>query len=139
MPGYGSPLGIITGFPRISSVHDPRIQNSQNHAVSKTTTCYILLFASDRTPSRDIGKNHFESVADEEQLKILQQGIAAWNDWRARNPELMAPDLSGADLRRANLSGAYFEDAQLRGADFRGANLSKAYLGFGEQRNRKPA
>ena len=36
-----------------------------------------------------------KSVADEEHLKIIRQGVAAWNDWRQKNPKLR-PDLSGA-------------------------------------------
>ena len=55
-------------------------------------------------------------MADEEQLKILRQGIAAWNKWREENPE--APDLRGADLRGAILVGA----------DLCGANLFRAHL-----------
>jgi hypothetical protein len=41
-------------------------------------------------------------MANEEHLKILRQGVAAWNEWRRENPELR-PDLSGADLNKANV------------------------------------
>jgi hypothetical protein len=33
------------------------------------------------------------------------QGVAAWNEWRLKNPDIR-PDLSGADLREANLDVA---------------------------------
>lgn len=37
-------------------------------------------------------------MADEEQLKIIRQGVAAWNDGREKNPEVR-PDLIGAHLK----------------------------------------
>jgi uncharacterized protein YjbI with pentapeptide repeats len=88
-------------------------------------------------------------MADQSQLAILQQSVTAWNTWRARNPSIIIPDLSGvnlyeanlyganlsrANLYRANLSGAYLVDANLSGdtnlshANLSGANLSGAYL-----------
>ena len=62
-------------------------------------------------------------MADQEQLKILQQGVAAWNEWRKKHPDIQ-PDLLGTTLRRA-----YLEEANLRGAILRGANLQNANLG----------
>ena len=50
-------------------------------------------------------------MANEEHLKIIQQGVAAWNEWREKNAELH-PDLSDAVLREANL-----REANLNGAD----------------------
>ena len=98
----------------------------------------MLHFASDRTPSRDIGKNDFESMADEELLKIIWRGAAAWNDWREKNPELSRLDLykaplQGVSLQQANLQGAYLRGAYLQGASLQqaklqGANLYRAYL-----------
>ncbi|NQT47472.1 MAG: pentapeptide repeat-containing protein, partial [Chloroflexi bacterium] len=41
-------------------------------------------------------------MANKEHLKILKQGVAAWNKWREENPK-DTPDLSGADLSKANL------------------------------------
>jgi uncharacterized protein YjbI with pentapeptide repeats len=67
-------------------------------------------------------------MADEEQLKILRQGVAAWNDWREKNPEVLHPDLRGAELGGACLRNANFRDANLAGADFRGADLRGADL-----------
>jgi hypothetical protein len=66
-------------------------------------------------------------MANPEHLKILKQGVGAWNKWRAKNPDVM-PDLREAerfrlDLRRANLS-----EADLTGADLGGALLVKADL-----------
>jgi uncharacterized protein YjbI with pentapeptide repeats len=74
-------------------------------------------------------------MANEEQLKILRQGLGLWNNWRDEHPDIK-PDLSGAtfhDLISANLRGADLTGADLRGAhlfeaDFQGANLSNAAL-----------
>jgi uncharacterized protein YjbI with pentapeptide repeats len=67
-------------------------------------------------------------VADEEHLQIiLLQGVAAWNEWREKNPELF-PDLSGADLHEANLRGANLTSANLSGAKLSEANLYMANL-----------
>ena len=65
-------------------------------------------------------QNDAKSVASEEHLQIIRQGVAAWNDWRKKNPELM-PDLSDADLRDLDFAG-------LRGANLSWANLSWANL-----------
>jgi hypothetical protein len=65
-------------------------------------------------------------VANEEHLALLRQGIIAiWNDWRDRNPYI-DPDLTGADLAELNLRGANLSRANLSGADLRGANLIDA-------------
>jgi hypothetical protein len=53
-------------------------------------------------------QNYCESVAVEEHLKIIRQGVAAWN-------------LSGANLSGAHLSGK----ADLSAADLSGAFLSR--------------
>jgi len=36
-------------------------------------------------------------MANEEHLKILRQGVEAWNKWRKANPNIQ-PDLGRADL-----------------------------------------
>lgn len=71
-------------------------------------------------------------------VDVLNQGVAAWNKWRAADPDIV-PDLSGANLSRlrnmglagANLSRArligtnldhsYLKDCDLQGADLTGA------------------
>jgi uncharacterized protein YjbI with pentapeptide repeats len=67
-------------------------------------------------------------VASEDHLKILQQGVAAWNDWRQKNLKLRRPDLGGANLGAANIGGAHLDRANLYRANLRGANLIKANL-----------
>ena len=69
---------------------------------------------------------------DPTHLRILREGVEAWNEWREDNPELV-PALSGTDLRRGNFRAADFSradlrDANLSGADLRQANLSEADL-----------
>ena len=73
-------------------------------------------------------------MADEEQLRILKQGVEAWNAWR-KQARYIRVDLGGADLRRADLRGADLSGADLSGADLRGADLREADLSeaiFGE-------
>jgi hypothetical protein len=93
-----------------------------------------------------------ETMANAEQLQILDQGVDAWNDWRDTHlgpkPDLRGADLSGralirihfrdvdlreailskADLRGSGLGGAKLDHADLRGTDLRGANLRGASL-----------
>ncbi|HEV8484757.1 MAG TPA: toll/interleukin-1 receptor domain-containing protein [Blastocatellia bacterium] len=71
-------------------------------------------------------------MANEEHLKILRQGVKAWNQWRERNPEIQ-PNLSGAglkseDLTNANLSHTDMTDAILCYANFKTTDLSYAIL-----------
>ncbi len=66
-------------------------------------------------------------MANSEQIKILYQGVEAWNKWRDKNDEIK-PDLSGANLSWRYLSGAYLFEANLSGADLEGANLGWAFL-----------
>lgn len=61
-------------------------------------------------------------MANEEQLAVLRQGVAAWNRWRKEHDEAY-PDLHGADLCQVRLNRA-----NLHGADLRKANLSQASL-----------
>lgn len=66
-------------------------------------------------------------MADNEHLKILKQGIDAWNSWRAANPEIR-PDLSWADLSNMSLSGGNFREANLSWANLSGADLTWVFL-----------
>ncbi len=86
-------------------------------------------------------------MANQEQLKILKQGVSIWNKWRAENisaeidlsqvylresdlykVNLREANLIGADLRRADLSEANLREANLVGADLSNANLSNTDL-----------
>jgi hypothetical protein len=71
-------------------------------------------------------------VANEEHLKILEQGVEVWNRWRRENPEII-PDLANGDFRNRDFSGANFCDANFHETDlvytnFTGANLKQANL-----------
>lgn len=71
-------------------------------------------------------------MANEEHLKILNQGVEVWNRWREENPDIL-PDFNGADLsdarlRGADLSGAVLFVAKLRRADLYAAALNKVLL-----------
>ena len=71
-------------------------------------------------------------MANQEQLKVLKEGVQVWNEWRARNldyqVDLFGADLEGADLKGVDLSGADLRQANLWKADLREANLSGANL-----------
>ncbi|MEM8721795.1 MAG: pentapeptide repeat-containing protein [Cyanobacteria bacterium P01_G01_bin.39] len=78
-------------------------------------------------------------MTNEEQLKILKQGVEVWNRWRQDNPEI-TPDLSELDLAHEDfilleLSNGTFgsnsgliiinmSQANFRNVDFSGASLS---------------
>lgn len=77
-------------------------------------------------------------MADESLVAILRQGVEQWNEWRSthlrgavnfRGVELSGKDLRTADLRDVDLSAAAIHGANLKGADLRGADLSGADLG----------
>jgi uncharacterized protein YjbI with pentapeptide repeats len=77
-------------------------------------------------------------MANPEHLTILKTGVNVWNRWRMENP-MALPDLSQADLGRAQLSGAdlhwaVINRADLGAASLVGANLSEADL-FGAELN----
>jgi uncharacterized protein YjbI with pentapeptide repeats len=79
-------------------------------------------------------------MANPEHLKILKQGVEAWNAWhkqvwdiwREQHPvDALIPDLTDfnrADLSGANLSGTNLCGVNLRGTNLKGANLSGANL-----------
>lgn len=77
-------------------------------------------------------------MADLELVRILQEGVEAWNQfvelqekgWHAslRNADLRNAKLSGANLLNADLSRANLQRADLSGADLRDANLSATDL-----------
>jgi Pentapeptide repeats (8 copies) len=63
-------------------------------------------------------------MPNDEHITLLKKGVATWN--AERNHPF--PDLRGADLSEANLSGANLSMAQLHEADLSEANLSGANL-----------
>jgi hypothetical protein len=64
-----------------------------------------------------------------ELLKGGKEGSDEWNRWRkSQGLNEPIPDLSGARLRAADLSGADLSGARLRAADLSGADLSEARL-----------
>jgi hypothetical protein len=67
------------------------------------------------------------TMANQEHLQILKQGIAEWNAWRDQNRDI-TPDLFEADLTGANLFEADLRAANLIRANLCAANLAKADL-----------
>ena len=71
-------------------------------------------------------------MADDQQLKRLQQGVSSWNLWRfeaqQEQVDLSQADLRGVALIEVDLSGANLTGAHLAGADLRSANLIQADL-----------
>jgi uncharacterized protein YjbI with pentapeptide repeats len=66
-------------------------------------------------------------MANPEHLAILKRGVEDWNHWREAN-KVVVPDLSGADLERANLQWGNFNDVNFKRARLNGANLAWAQL-----------
>ncbi len=67
-------------------------------------------------------------MPNKEQLDLIRQDIATWNEWSKNNFLKKMVDLRKADLSGANLSGANLRVANLSWADLSGANLTKADL-----------
>ena len=63
----------------------------------------------------------------EELIQLLKTDVAAFNAYR-RETEFASIDLTVANLRGADLTGANLTVANLRGADLTGANLTYADL-----------
>jgi len=66
-------------------------------------------------------------MADPEHLKLINQGVDAWNHWRTENPDVPI-DLSNGDFSSMDLSFIDLVDADLSGADLSGSNLRSANL-----------
>jgi uncharacterized protein YjbI with pentapeptide repeats len=62
-----------------------------------------------------------------QQIALFNQGVRAWNTWRANNPT-EKPDFDGIDLSEIQLSGAHLSGIDLSLMNLSGVNLSKAYL-----------
>jgi uncharacterized protein YjbI with pentapeptide repeats len=67
-------------------------------------------------------------MANPDHIAQLMKGVASWDPWREKNPDLK-PNLSGANLSRADLSGANLSRANLSGANLIETNLSRTNLG----------
>jgi hypothetical protein len=68
-------------------------------------------------------------MANKEHLKILEQGVDFWNQWRKNNPKII-PDLSRSLLHKENLSDAYLAETNLIGSNlsdaiFKGTNCQR--------------
>ncbi|MBM3214347.1 pentapeptide repeat-containing protein [Candidatus Poribacteria bacterium] len=67
-----------------------------------------------------------------DQLKMLMDGVEAWNRWRRANPRvvpnLSAADCHGLDLRGVQLAETDLTHTDLSEADLSGANLVRATL-----------
>jgi uncharacterized protein YjbI with pentapeptide repeats len=70
-------------------------------------------------------------MANEEHIRILEEGVEAWNKWRQENPDIR-PDLRGAFLFEAHLIGADLSRAYLSRAYLSRANLSEASLNLAD-------
>ncbi|OWY62790.1 hypothetical protein B7486_56545, partial [cyanobacterium TDX16] len=67
-------------------------------------------------------------VPNNRHLAILERGTTNWNRWRERRPEIINPNLAGAQLTNRALNEINLSGADLRGVNFQAANLSNAEL-----------
>ena len=74
--------------------------------------------------SGDLKRREQPTVADEEHLRQLLQGVRGWNEWRTRQDYLFRADLSGADLGGADLKQTQLAATSLEAADLEGAQLA---------------
>src|SRR6266487_774762 len=63
-------------------------------------------------------------MANQQHLDILKQDVYGWNKWRREYPDIR-PDLSGANLALADLSGTDLRKARPFMADFGEATLCR--------------
>jgi uncharacterized protein YjbI with pentapeptide repeats len=68
-----------------------------------------------------------EDMADQEQLGILHQGVAAWNAWRRLHPKIR-PDLSSTSLSWLELADADLQHCSLNDARLHYTQLNRADL-----------
>ena len=68
-------------------------------------------------------------MADSEQLKLLKEGVAAWNAWRLQHPEIR-PDLREASLAALDLRGVNLVEADIIVSGGRGT-AGEEGTGFG--------
>jgi hypothetical protein len=126
------PVPVMLGTPRRATRRESPVRRAFRRALAPVTwrlTGRQAHLTIDAAPSR------VAIMADETQVRILKQGVKAWNDWRiefdvaagARGAKFM-PDLREADFAGADLSGANLSGADLWGANITGANLSMANL-----------
>ena len=54
-------------------------------------------------------------MANPKHVEILKQGVEVWNEWRKENPNVI-PDLTGANLSRADLTKRNFYGMNFRGS-----------------------
>jgi uncharacterized protein YjbI with pentapeptide repeats len=66
-------------------------------------------------------------MANDEHVALLKQGVAAWNEWRLKNPD------TGPYLTRANLIEAKLSRADLRRADLSEASPHRLIADLGER------
>src|SRR5580658_5943076 len=68
-------------------------------------------------------------MANDEHVALLKKGVDAWNEWRRENRDVR-PELSEANLRKADLRGVKLDEANLRRANLSEANLSRNLVVF---------
>lgn len=66
-------------------------------------------------------------MANEEHVRILMQGVEAWNQWRQANTGSVA-DLRGIDLSGTKLDGFVFSRTDFAGAVLRGAQIDDSAI-----------
>ncbi len=117
---------------------NPRLRQKAQEKLKEVNEAYEALRglrqASGRPPKRSPGTRAAQwewagsaDEADHDPLVLLRKGVHAWNLWRRKYSDL-APSLSGADLKKADLAGYDLRDLDLSQAKLQKADLYKADL-----------
>ena len=103
-----------------------------NGKVISTISCKVIARITEGQFGRErhgklAGRKTY-SMANQQQYYILQQGVAVWNQWRKKHPDIL-PDLSGIRLIKANLIRADLSRTDLSRASLSRIDLSESDLG----------
>ena len=128
---------LVKGLPGSNAYYSITNENMTKGVVKKITengiVVKVLEHVKGRTGVHVVDEKYFEKIGHLEPFD-RKKFLELLNESKTKAAEYLSDaDLSGADLRRANLSdanlsGADLSDADLSGADLRRANLSDANL-----------
>ena len=128
---------LVKGLPESNHRYSITNENMTKGVVKKITengiVVKVLEHVKGRTGVHVVDEKYFEKIGHlepfdrEKFLELLNESKTKAAEY-LRRADLSGANLRGADLRRADLSGANLRGADLSGANLSGANLSDADL-----------